>query len=76
MPIAAWCRFLAVPRPPAPPLVDPLGATLLPLAGDVTALIQRSGVFPERLAHDAVFRGAVADAHARMDDARAVRAIL
>lgn len=76
VPIAAWCRFLALPRPPAPPLVDPLGATLLPLAGDVTALIQRSGVFPERLAHDAVFRGAVADAHARMDDARAVRAIL
>lgn len=76
VPIAAWCRFLALPRPPIPPLVDPLGAVLLPLANDVTALIQRSGVFPEMLIHDASFCGTVAQAHARMTNKQAVRAIL
>ncbi len=75
-PIAAWIRFLAWPRPPAPALVDPLACALAGLSGDVDALIARSGVFAPGLADDPVFRRALALAHSGLADPGAVRAAL
>ncbi|MBJ6123014.1 mannitol dehydrogenase family protein [Sphingomonas mollis] len=76
VPIAAWIRFLALPRPPAAALVDPAAATLVPLAGDPDALVERSGVFPAALVGDAVFRRALVAAHAGMATPDGVRAAI
>lgn len=66
IPIAAWIYFLAGDRPPGAPLVDPLGATLAPLARDgVDNLVERGGVVPDALVGDAHFRDALRDAYSR-----------
>jgi fructuronate reductase len=61
LPLAAWFRFLMLPRPPAPVLVDPLADRLLPLAatGDIDRFVAESGVFPENLREDATVRAAL-----------------
>lgn len=58
-PVAAWLRFLSLPRPPAPDLVDPASATLLRVAHDPDALVELSGVFPPMLIGDVTFRAAL-----------------
>lgn len=56
VPVAAWIRFLARDRG----VVDPLAATLVPLAqAGVDTLLQRSGVFPQALVADDLFRRAL-----------------
>ena len=76
--MAAWFRFLALPRPPAPDLVDPLAPHLLgpAAAGDVDALIDAGGVFPAALRGDAPTRAAIPAAVGRKGDAAGVRALL
>lgn len=59
VPVAAWLRFVALPRPPAPALVDPLAPTLRSLAGDSDAVVERGGVFPPDLIADTIFRDAL-----------------
>lgn len=76
VPIAAWFRFLARARPPADALVDPLAARLIALAGDVDALIERSGVFSDPLIGNPAFRRAVHAAWETMTDEAGVRAAL
>ena len=78
IPIAAWMRFLGLPRPPMPPLVDPLAERLLPLArrDGVDAILNGSGVFPLPQARDEVFRAAVRAAWRRMGDAGHLRELL
>ena len=68
VPVAAWLRFLALPRPPAPSLVDPLAARLAALAADLDAVVQDSGVFPPELIGDATFRSALAEAWSGLGD--------
>jgi fructuronate reductase len=76
LPVAAWLRFVALSRPPAPPLVDPRAAILTGLAGDPDALVERSGVFPPDLVGDAVFRAALRTAWQALHGPDAVRAAL
>lgn len=68
VPIAAWLRFLALPRPPMPALVDPLAARLTALAADPDAVVQDSGVFPAELVGDSVFRTALTEAWTALGD--------
>ncbi len=72
VPIAAWIRFVARTGR----LVDPLADRLVALAGDPDALVERSGVFPDALAGDAVFRAALRAAWRGMADPGGVRAAL
>lgn len=73
--VAAWFRFLALPRPPAPELIDPLADRLLDLAatGNVDALIDDSGIVPEALRGDAALRAAIRGAFRAMDGPAGVR---
>lgn len=67
VPIAAWIRFLAQDRASATSLIDPLGATLVPLARlGADALAERGGVVDAALVADATFRTALRAAHTRM----------
>ena len=72
VPVAAWLRFLALPRPPMAPLVDPLAARLTALAHDPDAVVQDSGVFPAELVGDPTFRAALAQAWVGLCDASGV----
>jgi fructuronate reductase len=68
LPIAAWFRFLGLPRPPAPALVDPHAARLTELSqgGAADRLIDESGLLPEALRHDPVARAALRAAYASL----------
>ena len=66
LPVAAWFRFLALPRSAGEKLVDPLAETLLPRAGDVDALLDLPAIFPPALAADAAFRAEVHAAYAAL----------
>ena len=74
--VAGWFRFLALSRPPAPALVDPLADRLLGMAGDADALIADSGVFSASLREDAPWRTGVARRFAGMDGPSGVRGAL
>jgi fructuronate reductase len=76
--VAAWLRFLALPRPPAPALVDPLADRLLAAAatGDVDALVDGSGVFPDRLRGDAGWRRELQDAVAALSGPDGARRLI
>jgi fructuronate reductase len=78
VPIAAWIRFLGLPRPPASPLVDPLAERLLPAAqaGAPDAVLDTEAVFPPALAHDETFRNAVREAWRAMGGPGEIRALL
>jgi fructuronate reductase len=73
--VAAWLRFLALPRPPAPVLVDPLAERLLgpAAAGDVEALIDETGVFPPALRDDAALRARLRQGFAALATPAGVR---
>lgn len=69
VPIAAWILFLERRARAGVDIVDPLGARLAEIArgGDpVRGLLALRQVFPERLARDSIFTGAVALAVERM----------
>ncbi|KHL24762.1 mannitol dehydrogenase [Croceibacterium mercuriale] len=78
VPLAAWFRFLALPRGDGDKLVDPLGDQLAPLAaaGDVDALLAVEAVFPRELAADAEFVAALKQAHAAMSNRNATASML
>jgi fructuronate reductase len=76
VPVAAWLRFLALPRPPAPPLVDPLAARLTALAPDPDAVVRDSGVFPPELVEDATFRSALSRQWQQLGDRTGIAACL
>jgi fructuronate reductase len=76
VPVAAWLRFLALPRPPAPPLVDPLAARLTALASDPDAVVRDSGVFPPELVEDATFRSALSRQWQQLGDRTGIAACL
>jgi fructuronate reductase len=72
VPIAAWMLFVERQARAGIEIVDPLGARLAEIGrgGDAAAgLLSLRQVFPERLAADPLFAGAVARAAARMRDA-------
>ena len=64
LPIAAWFRFLALPRAADDPIVDPLADRIAPLAraGDIDSLLDIEAIFPPPLAADAGFRVEIHDA--------------
>ncbi|WP_206610278.1 mannitol dehydrogenase family protein [Croceibacterium ferulae] len=78
VPIAAWFRFLALPRGEGDRLVDPLGDQLAPLAaaGDIEGLLACQAVFPRELAGDAEFVTALKQAHAAMVNRNATHSLL
>lgn len=72
VPIAAWILFLERRAQAWVGIIDPLGARLAEIArgGDPTrGLLSLRQVFPERLASDEIFTGAVARAVERMREA-------
>lgn len=72
-PIAAWLRFVSLPRATEHDLIDPLSATLQRLAGDPDRLVERSGVFSSVLIDDAMFRSAVRQSWDALGDPASVR---
>jgi fructuronate reductase len=77
VPIAAWIRFLGLPRPPTPPVVDPLAVPLMALAErGADALIVESGIFPLRLTGNDEFRGKIRSAWQAMIDPQGIRRLL
>ena len=78
LPLAAWFRFLRLPRPPAPALVDPRASALLALAasGDVDALIDESGLLPGLLRADPIVRSALREAYQALTGPGAIREAL
>jgi fructuronate reductase len=76
LPLAAWMRFVALPRPPAARLVDPQAMMLQRLAGDPDALVEGSGMVPPILLNDRVFRERLRAAWLSLGDPPGVRTAL
>jgi fructuronate reductase len=74
LPVAAWLRFVAAPRPPWPPLIDPLADRLRHLVErGPDAVLRESGVFPPELLACEAYVAAVLDGYEALrspDDVR------
>ncbi|NML07688.1 mannitol dehydrogenase family protein [Sphingomonas sp. G-3-2-10] len=62
VPIAAWIAFLRRKTAAGEKITDPLADTLSAASGDLDAMLALRQVFPERIAQDAGYRDAVAEA--------------
>ncbi|MDF7777470.1 mannitol dehydrogenase family protein [Sphingomonas sp. AOB5] len=62
VPVAAWIAFLRRKTATGEKITDPLADALSAACGDLDAMLALRQVFPARIAEDAAYRAAVADA--------------